>query len=84
MESSPWPENAVCHIKQPNWPQFRFEWHPQTKRVYYIRADSPHIGRALAWDIIDQGSAVNAVLIFLRGYQEGRDGREYEVTAGAA
>jgi len=75
---------VILHLKQPNWPQFRFEWHPKTKRVYYLRAESPNIGRLLAFDIDTEGGAINAVLIFLRGYQEHRDGRDYTVTERAA
>lgn len=28
---------TVCVIKQPLFPQFRFEWHPQAKKVYLVR-----------------------------------------------
>jgi hypothetical protein len=85
---SQWPEGlplgAILHLKQPGWPQFRFEWHPQTQRVYYLRTESPKVGRLLALDIDTEGRAITAVLIFLRGYQESRDGRDYTVTEGAA
>lgn len=74
----------MLHIHQPNWPQFRFEWHPHTQRVYYIRETTPTIGRVLAMNIKTEGGAHNAVLIFLRGFQEARDGRNYTVTESAA
>lgn len=60
----------IFHIKTPTFPEFRFEWHPQTKRVYLIRitAEQP-IGEPIAMEIETAGAAHNAVLIFLRGYR---------------
>lgn len=29
--------DRILVIKQPNFPQFRFEWHPQAKKVYLVR-----------------------------------------------
>ena len=49
----------------------RFEWHPLSARVYILRTGTiPIIGDPIATDIIDHGSAINAVLIFCRGYRE--------------
>lgn len=60
----------ICQIRQPAWPQFRFEWHPQSRKVYVIRLGmTPEIGEPFAHEIRDQGAAVNAVLIWLRGYK---------------
>jgi len=57
-------------IKSPNWPDFRFEYHPKTKRVYLVRiGHKPEIGEVFAFDIENEGQAHNAVLIWLRGYR---------------
>lgn len=66
------PDQQVLHIKQPQFPQFRFEWHPGKSRVYVIRIGSkPEVGEILAHDIADHGAATNVVLIWLRGFREG-------------
>ena len=50
---------------------YRFEWHPASKRVYLIRLWEETLeGNWIAADVTDMGSAINAVLIFLRGYKE--------------
>jgi len=60
---------AILHIKQPRHPEFRFEWHPNSKKVYVIRIGvSPEVGEILAFDIDTHGGAINAVLIWTRGY----------------
>ena len=65
------PAGMVAHIKQPSFPQFRFEWHPEAKKVFIIRLGrTPLIGDPIAMDIENHGAAVNAVLIYLRGYKE--------------
>lgn len=62
--------DKIIHIKAPNLPQFRFEWHPGIKKVYLIRVGtSPEIGEMFAHEITTEGAAWNAVLIFLRGYR---------------
>lgn len=76
--------NLIYHLKQARFPEFRFEYHFAAKRVYYIRANSPGIGRVMAMNVENEGQAQNAVLVFLRGYQEARDGIEYTVTEAAA
>lgn len=70
-EINPQTGAGIYHLKQPNFPQFRFEWHPLTRRVYLIRlAVEPLMGDPIAFDIADYGAATNAVLIWLRGYRE--------------
>lgn len=60
----------ITHIKAPTFPGLRFEWHPQRKRIYLIRAGvTPEIGELIATDIETEGAAHNAVLIWLRGYR---------------
>jgi hypothetical protein len=66
----------VYHIKQPNFPELRFEWHPQAKRVFTIRiGGTPEVADVVALDIDNEGAAQNAVLIWLRGYREGKTPR---------
>jgi hypothetical protein len=68
----PGPMPAVLHIKQPNFPHLRFEYHPETKRVYLIRLTvQPLIGDLIAQNVPDHGSAINTVNVWLRGYREG-------------
>lgn len=56
-------------VKNPRHPQFRFEWHEQAKRVYLVRLEVlPHMGDPIAFDIADHGAAINAVMIWCRGY----------------
>jgi hypothetical protein len=60
----------VLHIQAPALPEFRFEWHPQAQRVYIIRlAVTPLVGEPFAFDIKDHGAAINATLIWTRGYR---------------
>jgi len=62
----------VLHLKQPDFPQYRFEWHPQTRKVYLIRVGTqPLIGEILAEHAETHGHAYNFVQTFLRGYREG-------------
>ena len=73
-------DRGVFHIKQPNWPLYRFEWHPASKRVYLIRLwEEPLEGYWIADSVTDMGAAINTVLIFLRGYQE-HQAHGYEVS----
>lgn len=54
-------------------PEYRFEWHPQKRIVYLIRlAAVPLIGEAMAFNIETHGDAINAVRIWLRGYNEAK------------
>ena len=63
----------VLHIKQPNFPQYRFEWHPQSRKVYLIRlGTTPLIGEILAEHAETHGAAYNFVQTFLRGFREGQ------------
>src|SRR5574341_318943 len=60
----------ILHIKTPNFPQFRFEYHPIKRRCYLIRVGAaPEIGEVIAFNIENEGAAHNAVLIWLRGYR---------------
>lgn len=66
-------EGKILHFKPPQFPELRFEWHPVSKQVYLIRTGVlPEVGEIMAYEIENHGAAQNAVLIWLRGYQEGR------------
>lgn len=61
---------GIIHIKSPNLPEFRFEYHPETKKVYSIElAITPLTGEILAFDVPDHGTAINCVNIWIRGYR---------------
>ena len=62
----------IVHIKSPNWPEFRFEWHETAKNVFLIRSSAPTHGEMIAMNIETEGGAHNAVLVWLRGYRAGR------------
>lgn len=66
----------IAQIKQPNYPQLRFEWHPQKQVCYVIRVgvltDGKEMAEPFAWEIQNSGQAINATQIWLRGYQHGK------------
>lgn len=63
----------VHHIRCPRLPQYRFEWHEQARRLYLVRLGvEPEVGEIVAFDVDTHGAAINAVLIWCRGYDEGR------------
>lgn len=63
----------IYHIKQPAFPQYRFEWHPQSRKVYLIRTGrTPLVGEILAEHAETHGAAYNFVQTFLRGFREGQ------------
>lgn len=66
--------------------EFRFEWHPGKKLVYIVREPGLQAvvddagaqkrltvhAEPIAYDIGDHGAAQNAVLVYMRGFNEGR------------
>lgn len=67
------PGATIYHIQTPTFPQFRFEWHPGTRRVYLIRLGAvPLVGEPMAFEVKTHGDAQNAVLIWLRGYRQAK------------
>lgn len=61
----------VFVIRNVGVPGYQFEWHPYKKKVYVIRLGQvPLHGEAFAHEITDQGAAINAVLIWARGFKE--------------
>lgn len=66
-------DRRICHIQQPNFPQYRFEWHPQSRKVYLIRmGTTPLFGEILAEHAETHAAAFNFVQTFLRGFREGQ------------
>lgn len=65
--------SRILHIKQPSFPQFRFEWHPQSRKVYLIRTGAaPVIAEKLAEHAETHAEAYAYVQTFLRGFREGQ------------
>lgn len=63
----------INHMKILALSEIRFEWHPRTKKVYYVRVGvTPEIAKLIAEGIEDPLAAKNAVLIWGRGYLEGK------------
>ncbi len=59
----------VLVMKQPSFPQFRFEWHPFVKRVYVIRIGAAQeIGDPIAFEITENKAAMEVTRMWLRGY----------------
>lgn len=52
----------------------RFEWHMNMQAVFVIRRNpqGQEFGDPLARTVTSEGLAINCVLIFLRGFREGR------------
>ena len=73
------PLNGIYKIKQPLFPQYHFEWHSQTGKVYVINlsktikrnGEDAHEANVLAEHCTDHGTAFNFVQTWLRGYREG-------------
>lgn len=75
--------DKILHLKNVAIPEWRFEWHPQSRRLYLIRqgvlVDNPRVeggkverGELIAYNVETYGHAYNALLVYLRGVQEGR------------
>jgi hypothetical protein len=81
------PENddgAILKIRTPNYPDFVFEWHPRSQKVYVIRLlrdkngvpEPRQSGELVAFNVANHGAAQNTVLVWLRGYQTAANDRE--------
>jgi len=64
----------ILHIRAPLATEFRFEWHPQIRKVYLVRQgrEGPELGEILAEHAETHAHAINFVQTFLRGYREGQ------------
>lgn len=81
--TSPIPQ--IVKTTSPNFPQFVFEWHPWTQKVYEIelpgewvegvfhqtRGNGSIRAECLAEHCEDQGKFIGFVQTFLRGYKKG-------------
>ena len=64
--------SQIKHIKAPRFPQFRFEWHPVSKKVYVVHITGEQEHAAVVAEAIDtHAGAQMAILIWLRGYRVG-------------
>ena len=80
-ETSP---DAILKIKTKNYPDFLFEWHPSSTKVYLLRVlrdangnpEPRQRAELVAFGIENHGAAQNAVLVWLRGYQTAANSRE--------
>jgi hypothetical protein len=61
----------VFWIRQPEYPELRFEWHPVTKKVYVGRTTpgGKVMGELICAGVDNRGFAENIVLVWLRGYR---------------
>jgi hypothetical protein len=73
-DGSPYIKPAgILQIKQPQFPDWRFEWHPDKEKVYLVRLGrKPLIGEVIAEHVPTEGSAFGSVQTWLRGFEEGR------------
>lgn len=77
---------SILHLQQPAFPHLRFEWHPQSRKVYLVRLGridqergfvpidpkTPMVGEIIAEHAETHGAAFTFVQTFLRGYREGQ------------
>ena len=66
-----------------------FQWHPVSQKVYYLKPrfkdgrQVSFLGQVIAFNIVTHGDAINATLIWKRGYDEARDpGGRPDLTEG--
>ncbi len=69
---------AVKHVSVPQFPNLRFEYHPDSKKVFVVTSKartlgdlSPDQGGSIADNVSDDGQAQSAVQTYLRGYRAG-------------
>lgn len=75
--------DGIRHLPgQPDLPQFRFEWHSKSHKVYVV--DIPmgeRIGRVEAncfdWHSENEGRARNAILLWCRGFRAAKNGTSH-------
>ena len=65
--------SQILKLSAPNFPLFRFEWHPEKKKVYLIRLGvTPVTGEIVEEEVSTHGHALNVVKVWLRGYRTGK------------
>lgn len=64
--------DQIKYLAAPKFPQFRFEYHPVSRKVFFTRiTGGQEFGHVVADDVGNEWQAQTAVLIWLRGYREG-------------
>jgi len=69
---------AIIHLKAAHVPDYRFEWHPEVKRVFAFKQGGKGVPEILAFGIENHGAALNAVNIWTRGYRSARSEKPVE------
>lgn len=60
----------IYRFESAAFPQFRFEYHPLTRKVYLVRVGvTPEIGELLAADVADAGLGARFAQTWLAGYR---------------
>lgn len=63
----------IYHFKSVFAPEYRFEYHSETKKLYVIRAGSkPEVGELMADDVVNAALAVKIGQSWLKGYHEAK------------
>lgn len=64
--------DQIKYLAMPKYPQFRFEYHPRSRKVYFTRiTGGQEFGHIVAEDISDEWQAQKFVLVWARGFTEG-------------
>lgn len=74
----PFPPSSLgqpaLHIKDPRYPDLRFEWHPGVEKLYVVPLNrEPLMGHMVASQVDTHGKATTAMWIFLRGLRWDRE-----------
>ena len=65
-------KGQIYTMRSPKHPQFRFEWHPVTMRVYVVRLGVlPEIGELVSPNVYDNEHARTITLAYCNGYDAG-------------
>jgi|CXWL01.1.fsa_nt_gi hypothetical protein len=65
------PEGRVYHMRMPQVAQYRFEWHENSKKVYFVRiGQTPEIAEIVVEPANTAHEAKTAVMLWCRGYLE--------------
>jgi hypothetical protein len=63
----------IIHIRSPMTPEYRFEYHPETGKVYVVRVGvKPEVGDVIAEHCDTHARGIGFVQTYLRGIEEGK------------
>lgn len=65
-------QGGIYRMQTPQLPEFRFEYHPASKRVFSVRIGPQEFGQPIADNIGSVLDARHVVLYWSRGYMEGK------------